>query len=83
MEARIVRNDSEQNMNKFVLTGSAGNRAHEPNDGARSADALTGAPMLAPIGMHNQEWSSPVNKSAQSQSPSIDGNEIGSDHEDR
>ena len=88
MEAGIVRNDSEQNMNEFVLTGSAGNSAHEPNDveqchndGARSADALTGAPTLEPLGAHNQERSSPVNKSAQSQS--IDGNEIGSDQEDR
>ena len=73
MEAGIVRNDSEQNTNKFVLTGSAGNSAHEPNDverhhndGARSADALTGAPVLAPLGMHDQERSSPVNKSARS-----------------
>ena len=53
MEAGIIRNDSEQNTNKFVLTGSAGNSAREPNDvkqrhndGARSADALTGAPAL-------------------------------------
>ena len=45
-EARIVRNDSKQNTNEFVLTGSAGNSACEPNDverrhndGARSADA--------------------------------------------
>ena len=90
MEAGIVRNDSKQNTNEFVLTGSAGNSAHEPNDvkrhhndGARSADALTGAPTLAPIGTHDQERSSPVNKSARSRSPSIDGNEIGSDQEDR
>ena len=90
MEAGIIRNNSEQNTNSFVLTGSAGNSACEPNDverhhndGARSADALTGAPVLAPLGMHDQEWSSPVNKSAQSRSPSIDGNKIGSDHEDR
>ena len=69
--------------NKFVLTGSTGNSAREPNDGVRSADALTGAPALAPIGMHNQERSSPVNKSARSRSPSIDGNEIGSDQEDQ
>ena len=46
IEARIVRNDSEQNMNEFVLTGSAGNSAGEHNDverhhndGTRSADA--------------------------------------------
>ena len=32
MEAGIIRNDSEQNMNEFVLTGSAGNSAHEPNN---------------------------------------------------
>ena len=90
MEARIVRNDSEQNTNEFVLTGSAGNSAHEPNDveqrhndGTRSAYALTGAPALAPIGRHDQERLSPVNKSARSRSPSIDGNEIGSDQEDR
>ena len=70
MEARIVRNDSEQNTNEFVLTGSTGNSAHEPddvkqhhNDGARSTDALTGAPTLAPLRAHNQERSSPVNKS--------------------
>ena len=70
MEARIVRNDSEQNTNSFVLTGSTGNSAREPNDvkrhhndGARSADALTGALVLVPIGTHDQEWSSPVNKS--------------------
>ena len=25
MEARIIRNNSEQNMNEFVLTGSTGN----------------------------------------------------------
>ena len=79
MEAGIVRNE-------FVLTGSAGNSTREPNDverchndGARSADALTGAPALAPIGTHDQERLSPVNKSTQSRSPSIDGNEIGSD----
>ena len=90
MEAGIVRNDSEQNTNEFVLTGSAGNSAREPNDverrhndGARSADVLTGAPALAPIGTHDQERSSPVNKSTRSRSPSIDGNEIGSDQEDR
>ena len=90
MEAGIVRNNSKQNMNKFVLTGSAGNSACEPNDvkqchndGTRSADALTGAPAVVPLGVHDQEWSSPVNKSAQSQSPSIDGNNIGSDQEDR
>ena len=71
MEAGIVRNNSEQNMNKFVLTGSAGNSAREPNDverhhndGARSADAQIGAPTLVPLSMHNQERSSPVNKSA-------------------
>ena len=90
MEAGIVRNDSEQNTNEFVLTGSAGNSACEPNDverrhndGARSADALTGAPALVLMGTHDQEWSSPVNKSARSRSPSIDGNEIGSDQEDQ
>jgi hypothetical protein len=90
MEAGIIRNDSEQNTNSFVLTGSAGNSAHEPNDverhhndGARSADALTGAPVLAPLGMHDQERSSPVNKSVRSRSPSNDGNEIGSDQEDQ
>ena len=78
------------NTNKFVLTGSAGNSARESNDverrhndGARSADVLTGAPTLAPIGTHDQERSSPVNKSTRSRSPSIDGNEIGSDQEDR
>ena len=71
-------------------TGNTGNSAHKPNDveqchndGARSADALTGAPTLAPIGTHNQEQSSPVNKSTRSQSPSIDGNKIGSDQEDQ
>ena len=55
MEAGIVRNDSKQNMNKFVLTGSAGNSAREPNDveqchndGTRSTDALTGAPAVIP-----------------------------------
>ena len=71
MEAVIVRNDSKQNTNKFVLTGSAGNSAHEPNDveqchndGARSADALTGAPALVSLGTHDQEWLLPVNKSA-------------------
>ena len=83
MEAGIVRNDSEQNTNEFVLTGSDGNSACKPNYGARSADVLTGAPALAPICTHDQERSSPVNKSARSQSPSIDGNEIGSDQEDR
>ena len=90
IEAGIVRNDSEQNTNSFVLTGSTGNSAHKPNDvewrhndGARSADALTGAPVLVLIGTHDQERSSPVNKSARSRSPSIDGNEIGSDQEDR
>ena len=36
-----------------------------------------------PIGTHDQERSSPVNKSTRSRSPSIDGNEIGSDQEDR
>ena len=71
MEAGIVRNDSKQNTNEFMLTGSAGNSAHKPNDverrhndGARSADALTGAPTLAPIGTHDQERLLPVNKSA-------------------
>ena len=90
MEAGIIRNDSEQNTNEFVLTGSAGNSTCEPNDvkrhhndGARSTDALTGAPALAPIGTHDPERSLPVNKSARSRSPSIDGNEIGSDQEDR
>ena len=90
MEARIIKNDSEQNTNKFLLTGSTGNSARKPNDvkqchndGARSADALIGAPMLALLGTHNQEQSSPVNKSTQSRCPSIDGNEIGSDQEDR
>ena len=90
MEAGIIRNNSEQNTNSFVLTGSAGNSAREPNDveqchndGARSTDVLTGAPTLAPLGMHDQERLSPVNKSARSRSPSIDGNEIGSDHEDQ
>ena len=75
MEAGIVRNDSEQNTNEFVLTDSAGNSAREPNDveqrhndGTRSADALTGAPTLVPIGTHDQEQSSPVNKSARSRS---------------
>jgi hypothetical protein len=70
-------------MNKFVLTGSAGNSTCEPNDGARSADARIGPPTLALLDTHNQERLSPVNKSAQSRSPSIDGNEIGSDQEDR
>jgi hypothetical protein len=83
MQARIVRNDSKQDMNEFVLTGSTGNSACEPNDGARSADALTGTPALVPLGMHDQERSSPVNNSARSQSPSIDGNGIGSDQEDQ
>ena len=32
MEAGIVRNNSEQNTNEFVLTGSTGNSAHKPND---------------------------------------------------
>ena len=71
MEAGIVRNDSEQNTNEFVLTGSARNSAREPNDverryndGARSADALTGAPTLELLGTHDQERSSPVNISA-------------------
>ena len=89
MEAGIIRNDSEQNMNKFMLTGSAGNTTREPNDverchndGARSTDALTGAPTLAPIGTPDQEQSSPVNKSTRSRSPSIDGNKIGSNQED-
>ena len=51
-------------------TGNAGNSAHKPNyverchnDGARSTDAQSGEPMLAPLGAHNQEWSSPANKS--------------------
>ena len=90
MEARIIKNDSEQNTNKFLLTGSTGNSARKPNDvkqchndGARSADALTGAPTLAPLGVHNQAWLSPVNKSTRSRSPSIDGNEIGTNQEDR
>ena len=90
MEAGIVRNDSEQNTNEFMLTGSAGNSAREPNDverchndGARSADALTGAPALVLLGTYDQERSSPVNKSARSRSPSNDGNEIGSDQEDQ
>ena len=90
MEAGIVRNDSKQNMNEFVLTGSTGNSTRKPNDverchndGTRSADALTGAPALAPLGTHDQERSSPVNKSAQSRSLSIDGNEIGFNQEDQ
>jgi len=90
MEAGIIRNNSEQNTNSFVLTGSAGNSAREPNDverrhndGARNTYALTGAPALAPLGTHDQEQSLPVNKSTQSRSPSNDGNEIGSDQEDR
>ena len=90
MEAEIIRNNSEQNTNEFVLTGSTGNSARKPNDvkrhhndGARSADALTGAPVLAPIGAHDQERSSPVNKSTRSRSPSIDSNKIGSDQEDQ
>ena len=73
-----------------MLTGSAGNSARKPNDverrhndGARSADALTGAPALALLGTHDQERSSPVNKSVRSRSPSNDGNEIGSDQEDQ
>ena len=33
--------------------------------------------------MHDQEWSSPANDSAQSQSPSNDGNKIGSNQEDQ
>ena len=72
-EAGIIRNDSEQNTNSFVLTGSTGNSACKPydveqrhNDGVRSADALTGAPVLAQLGAHDQERSSPVNKSARS-----------------
>ena len=72
-----------------MFTGSAGNSAREPNDverchndGTRSADALTGAPVLVPLGVYDQEWLSPVNKSARSRSPSIDGNEIGSNQED-
>ena len=88
MEAGIIRNDSEQNTNLFVLTGSAGNSACKPNDverhhneGTRSADALTGAPALAPLGVHDPEWLSPVNQSARS--PSNDGNNIGSHQEDR
>ena len=79
-EVGFIRNDSEQNMNESMLTGSAGNSARKPNDveqrhndGARSADALTGAPTLAPLGVHNQAWLSPVNKSTRSRSPSIDG----------
>ena len=83
MEAGIIRNDSEQDTNEFVLTGSTGNSACEPNDGTRSTDALTGTPALASLGVHDQEQSSPVNKSTRSQSPSIDGNEIGSNQEDR
>ena len=70
MEARIVQNDSKQNTNKFVLTGSTGSCACEPNDveqchndGTRSTNALTWAPALAPLGMHDQERSSTVNKS--------------------
>ena len=70
MEAGIVRNNSEHNTNEFVLTGSTGNSARKPNDverchndGARSADAQTGAPVLALLGIHDQEWSSPVNES--------------------
>jgi hypothetical protein len=70
-------------MNKFVLTGNAGNSTCKPNDGARSADARIGAPTLALLDTHNQERLSPVNKSSESWSPSIDGNEIGSDQEDR
>ena len=87
MEARIVRNDSEQNMNKFVLC-SAGNSACKHNDveqhhidGTRSTDAQSRTSALALLGVHDQEWASPANKSAQSQSPSNDGNEIGSDQE--
>ena len=45
-DTRIVRNDSYQNTNDFVMTGSAGNSTHEHNDieqrhnyGGRSADA--------------------------------------------
>jgi hypothetical protein len=45
-EAGIIRNDSEQNMNEFVFTGSAGNSECEGNDveqchidGTRSTDA--------------------------------------------
>ena len=39
--------------------------------------------MLAPLGTHNQEQLFSANKSAQSPSPSNDGNEIGSDQKDQ
>ena len=47
----------------------------------RSADAQSRTSALALLGVHNQEWSSPADKSAQSQFPSNDGNKIRSDQE--
>ena len=70
IEAGIVRNDSQQNMNEFMMTGSAGNSAHEGNDierhhidGTRSADAQSRTSTLALLGAHDQEQLSPTNKS--------------------
>ena len=70
-EAEIIRNDSEQNTNEFMLTDSAGNSTCEGNvveqchiDGTRSADAQSRTSALALLGVHDQEQSSPADKSA-------------------
>ena len=85
-----IRNNSEQNTNEFVLTGSTENSARQPDDvewhhidDTRSADAPSRTSALVPLGAHDQEHSSSANKSVQSLFPSNDGNEIGSDQEDQ
>ena len=67
-KAGIIRNDSEQNMNEFMLTGSTGNSACEPNDveqchndGTRSSDAQSGASTLALLGTYDKEQLSTSN----------------------
>ena len=69
MEAGIVRNDSKQNTNgscSLAALETVHTSLMMSNDVTRSADALTGAPALVPIGMHDQERSLPVNESARS-----------------
>ena len=71
MEARIVRNNFEQNTNELVLTGNTGNNAYEDNDvkqhhidSTKSADAQSRTSILVLLSVHNQEWLSLANKSA-------------------
>ena len=89
METRIIRNASEQNMNKFMLTVSTGNSTCKHNDveqchidGIRRTDAWSRTSALALLGTHNQEQLSPADKSTRSRSLSNDGSKIGSDQED-